>query len=90
MLYFPIENPASYSSKMFYICLEIRSKLSIVVPCTTRQVPCGGIFSSSISQTKIFETVDVAMENHKNLSMIYRRTADRTCRIVRGTLGAGS
>ena len=60
--------------KTFYIRLGIRFKLSIVVPCTTRRVLSSGILSSSIRQTKIFETVDVAMENLKNLSLMYRRT----------------
>ena len=60
--------------KPFYIRLETCSKCSIVVPCTTRRVLFGGILSSSIRQSKIFETVDVVVENHQNLSVMYRRT----------------
>ena len=47
--------------KAFYIRPGIRSKLSIVVPCTIRRVLSSGILNSSIRQTKIFETVDVAL-----------------------------
>ena len=50
----------------------------------------GGILSSSICQTKIFETVDVAMENHRNLAGELSLLSDRTRRIVHGTLGVDS
>ena len=60
--------------KPFYIHLGTCSRFSIVVPCTTRRVLFGDILGSSIRQSEIFETVDVAMENNKNLSLMYRRT----------------
>ena len=54
--------------KPFYVRLGTCSKCSIVVPCTTRRVLSGGVLSSSIRQSKIFETVDVAMEHHQTLA----------------------
>ena len=58
--YFPI-TCKNIGVKPFYIRLGI-------VPSTTRRVLSDSKLSSSIRQTKIFETVDVAIETHKNFS----------------------
>ena len=71
ILYFPIENPASYSNKT--VLYSSRNLLQVFHSQLDEFYP---VAYSVLRYVKLrfFETVDVAMENHQNLSSMYRRT----------------